>query len=126
MYTNEQKIVEFFEGMDYHIVPQKKFEDCKDKSVLPFDVYVKELHLLIEYQGEQHYKPIPRGSMSDEEALEQLHITQYHDKIKLEYCQKKNISLICVPYWENNNIEEFIKTECKKYNIFLTRQNDYS
>lgn len=126
MYTNEQKIATFFEDMGYHITPQKRFKDCKDKHTLPFDIYVKELHLLIEYQGEQHYEPIPRGSMSDEEAMEQLQITQYHDKIKLEYCHKKNIPLIRVPYWENNNIEAFIKAECRKYNISLTTQNDYS
>lgn len=126
MYANEQKIATFFEDMGYRITPQKRFKDCKDKNTLPFDIYIKELHLLIEYQGEQHYEPIPRGHMSDEEALEQLRITQYHDKIKFEYCQKKNIPLICIPYWENDNIDEFIKEECRKYNISLTRQNDYS
>ena len=126
LYTNEQKIVTFFEDMGYHITPQKRFKGCKDKHTLPFDVYLKELHLLIEYQGEQHYKPIRRGSMSEEEAIEQLRLVQHHDKIKYEYCLSHNIPLICIPYWEQNNIETFITNECKKYNIILTQQNDYS
>lgn len=125
MYNNEQKIAKFFEQMNYHIMPQKRYKDCKDKYTLPFDIYVKELNLLIEYQGEQHYKPVCRGSMTNEEALEQLQITQYHDKIKFDYCNDNNIPLICIPYWEQNNIEDFIITECKKYNIYITNQNDY-
>ena len=126
MYVNEQKVATFFEDMGYHTTPQKRFKDCKDKHTLPFDVYISGLHLLVEYQGEQHYKPIRRGSMSEKEANEQWRLVQYHDKIKYEYCLSHNIPLICIPYWEQNNIEEFITSECKKYNIILTRQNDYS
>lgn len=126
MYTNEQKIAIFFEDMGYRTTPQKRFNGCKDRHTLPFDIYIKELHLLIEYQGEQHYKPIRRGHMSEEEAIEQLRLVQYHDKIKYEYCLSHNIPLICIPYWEQNNIGEFIINECKKHNIVLTQQNDYS
>lgn len=124
MYTNEQKIAKFFENMGYTIIPQKRYKQCRDKNPLPFDIYVKNLNLLIEYQGEQHYKPIRRGSMTEEEALEQFKLVQYHDKIKFDYCTNNNIPLICVPYWEQDVIEEFIIEECKKYNIFLTKQND--
>lgn len=125
IYNNEQKIVNFLEEMNYNVILQKRFKDCRDKYALPFDIFVEKYNLLIEYQGEQHYKPIRRGSMTDSEALEQLQITQYHDKIKLEYCQSHNIPLICVPYWEQNNIEAFLKIECEKYNIILTEQNNY-
>lgn len=75
---------------------------------MPFDIYVKELNLIIEYDGEQHYKPIPRKGMSKEQAKEQLIIIQKHDKIKTEYCKNNNIPLIRIPYWEKNNIESFL------------------
>jgi hypothetical protein len=126
MYTNEQKIAQYFSGRNEDIEPQKRYDDCRDKNPLPFDIYVSKYNLLIEYQGEQHYKPIRRGSMTEDEALEQLRITQYHDKIKLEYCVKNNIPLVRVPYWKQDNIEDFLINECKQYGIILTQQNDYS
>ena len=124
MYNNEQKIAKFFMCRNEDVEPQKRYDDCRDKNSLPFDSYVPKYNLLIEYQGEQHYKPIRRGDMSEEEANDQLCITQYHDKIKQEYCIKNNIPLICIPYWEQDNIEEFIINECKQYDINLTEQNN--
>jgi len=126
MYTNEQKIAQYFSNRSEDVEPQKRYDDCRDKNPLPFDIYVPKYNLLIEYQGEQHYKPIRRGSMTEDEALEQLHITQYHDQIKLEYCVKNNIPLVRIPYWKQNDIEDFLIGECKQYGIILTQQNDYS
>ena len=37
---------------------QKRFKDCKDKRQLPFDFYLPSYNVCIEYQGEQHYRPI--------------------------------------------------------------------
>lgn len=91
-YHNEQKLFDILNKLGYDVEPQKHFKDCKDKHTLPFDAYVKELNLLIEYDGEQHYIPIRRGNMSDEQAKENLRLTQKHDHIKDKYCRdKKNI-----------------------------------
>ena len=37
---------------------QKKFEGLIDKNSLRCDFYIPKLHLVIEYNGEQHYKSI--------------------------------------------------------------------
>lgn len=119
LYSNEEKIIDIFEQYGYSAEPQKRFSNCRDKYTLPFDVYVEELNLLIEYDGEGHYRPIPRGSMSKEEAEMNLSIIQKHDAIKTKYCQDNNILLIRVPYWENKNIHNFLVDQLKQYKINL-------
>ena len=38
------------------------------KAKLRFDFYIKKLNLIIEYDGEQHFKPMTLGKMTYEEA----------------------------------------------------------
>ena len=92
----------------YYIVniPQKRFVDCRDIYTLPFDFYIPELNICIEYQGEQHYRPVNFGGISDEEAYNNFLKTQYHDEIKRNYCVDNNIKLVCVPYWED--VDEYL------------------
>lgn len=116
-YSNEEKIMDILDDLGYSAEPQKRFDDCRDKYPLPFDIYVEELNLLIEYDGEGHYKPIPYGSMTMEEAEENLRIIQKHDAIKTQYCKDSNIPLIRIPYWENKNLYDFLITHMKQYKI---------
>lgn len=116
-YKNEQKLFSILKKYGYEVEPQKRFKDCKDKKPLPFDAYVEELNLLIEYDGEQHYIPIRRGNMSYKQAVEQLRIVQKHDEIKNQYCLDNNILLIRIPYWESDNMELFLLSKLKEYNL---------
>lgn len=86
---------------------QYKFDDCKDKSRLPFDFYLYENNILIEADGEQHYMPI-NFSGSQDVSLANFDLTRKHDFIKTEYCKSNNIKLIRIPYWEKNNIDKFL------------------
>lgn len=83
---------------DIMYVSQKRFDDCCDKKSLPFDFYLPNYNTCIEYQGKQHYESIEYFG-----GEENLLYTQYHDKIKYDYCIKNSINLICIPYWENIN-----------------------
>ena len=117
IHSNEKRIMDIWGDMGYDVEPQKRFNDCRDKNPLPFDIYVKDLNLLIEYDGEQHYMPIIRGNMSAKDAENNLLLTQEHDRIKNQYCEQNNISLIRVPYWENKNIESFLMQQLKQHKI---------
>lgn len=117
LYSNEKKIIDILEELGYTIKPQKRFDDCRDKNTLPFDVFVKELNLLIEYDGEGHYYPIPRGKMSKEEAEENLRVIQRHDAIKTQYCKDNNLPLIRIPYWESKNLRGFLINKIEQYKI---------
>jgi hypothetical protein len=56
---------------------------------------------LIEYNGEQHY--------IDKFGKEKFIQQQRNDKMKHEYCNRKNIKLINIPYWEFDNIENILR-----------------
>lgn len=101
--------------------PQFSFVDCKDQRALPFDFYLPEYNLLIEYDGEQHYRPVNFGGISDKKALENFKTTQFHDAIKTTYCKAKGIPLLRIPYWERNNIETIILDYITRV---ITKQND--
>jgi len=110
----EMKSQEILSKYDIPSSPQLKFEDCKDKRRLPFDIasfYDKEktrLKILIEYDGYQHFYPVNFGGVSDDIALENLKITQCHDLIKNEYCILNDIPLLRIPYWDFDNIEKIL------------------
>lgn len=89
----ERTISKWLRDRDIHSIPQKKFIDCFDKSCLPFDFYVPQYNLAIEYDGEQHYKP--EIFFGGEEAYK---IRHRHDLIKNKYCEDNNINLLRIPY----------------------------
>ena len=99
---------QLLDNWGYNYESQYTFHDCRDINPLPFDFYLSDYNILIEVDGEGHYKPIPRGSMTLEEAKQQLFITQKHDGIKTQYCNNHNIPLIRIPYWERKNLECFL------------------
>lgn len=102
----EKKITLWLENNLIANIPQKRFDDCRDKKELPFDFYIPKLKTCIEYQGEQHYRPVRFGGVNEEVAHSNFFKIQYHDKIKKDYCEKNNINLICIPYWED--VDEYL------------------
>lgn len=79
---------------------QYTFNDCKDKNMLPFDFYLPDYNLCVEYQGKQHYEPV--GYFGGEEKF---CIQQRHDQIKRDYCANNNILLFEIPYFKDINKE---------------------
>lgn len=72
--------------------------------MLTFDFYLPEHNICIEYDGEQHFKPIKifGGNL----YFKQI---KYHDKIKTQYCKTNNIELIRIPYTKFKNIKQILK-----------------
>lgn len=86
---------------------QYRFNDCRDIRTLPFDFYIEDFNLAIEFDGEGHYYPI----FSEESYLQ----TVKHDKIKTKFCKKNNINLLRIPYWDRDRVDEVLNEELKKY-----------
>jgi hypothetical protein len=84
----------------------KKFYNCKYKSLLPFDFYIPELNVCIEYDGEQHFR-----STSFFGGEKKLKLTQLRDKIKTDFCTNNNIELLRIKYNENilNKLQLFLE-----------------
>lgn len=99
--NGELRIREVLSSISEKFIPEYSFSDCKDKNLLPFDFYLPNRNMCIEYDGIQHFEP----SFGDKS----FDMTIRHDKIKNEYCQQNNIYLLRIPYWEYDNIEKIIK-----------------
>lgn len=80
------------------------FEDCNFKSYLPFDFYVKSNNseFIIEYDGEQHFKPIKFSNTMSE--YKNFIKTQISDWLKDKFCIENNIPLLRVPYSNKTNM----------------------
>lgn len=94
---------------------QYKFNDCVDKGKLPYDFYLKEYKMCIEYQGEQHYYPVDFAGKGKEWSENSFLEIKRRDKIKKDYCEKHNIFLLYISYWEDiysvlNNIFKTYET----------------
>lgn len=72
---------------------QKTFDSCRNKLPLPFDFYLTDYNIAIEYNGKQHYEPI--DYFGGEEAFKKVVM---RDKIKENYCSENNICLIKIAY----------------------------
>jgi hypothetical protein len=110
--NNESAIRMFLQQNDINFETQYKFDNCKNIRSLPFDFAIfdcnNNLKYLIEYDGEHHYRPVMFGGMSEEEAIRQHKVTKHNDKVKNKYCEKNNINLIRIPYWESKNINQIL------------------
>ena len=82
---------------------QKRFNDCRNIKPLPFDFYIPQYNLCIEFDGEQHFIPHAFNSRkeTEERKLENLKIVQLRDQIKNNYCKEKGINLLRIRYDEN-------------------------
>ena len=90
-------------------ISQYRFDDCKYIRPLPFDFYLPEYNMCIEYDGVQHYAPVRFGNTTSESSKQKLASQQKKDEIKNTYCQTNNIKLLRIPYWEFDNIEHILK-----------------
>ena len=82
---------------------EKSFNDCKSKYVLRFDFYLPKYNLCLEFDGEQHFKPILYFG-GDKDFLKIVE----RDLIKTKYCSDNNIELLRISYLEINKIEKIM------------------
>jgi len=93
----EKEITKILKEKGINYIKQYKFDGCENKKALPFDFYLPDYNMCIEYDGEQHFKPIIYWG-----GDEKLKYIQNNDKIKNEYCKENNIRLIRIRYNEKN------------------------
>lgn len=96
----EAKITNILTKNNITYKPEYTFDDCKFKIKLPFDFYINEYNLCIEYNGRQHYESI--DYFGGEEDFE---IRKIRDNIKKEYCINKNINLEIISYEDDIDIK---------------------
>src|ERR1035437_7209279 len=87
---------------------EKKFDDCKNIKELPFDFYLPEYNLCIEYDGELHYK-----SSIQFGGEKRLNRVKEHDEIKNKWCKDNNIKLLRIHYLKKSRISKILKENLK-------------
>ena len=115
MSIGENNIVSFMERYKINYSRQKTFVGCKDVYPLKFDVFDEDNNIAIEFQGEQHYFPVDFETNNELKAREQFEALKKRDEIKRNYCNHNNIKLICIPYYERNNVENFLRESDENY-----------
>lgn len=98
----EQYLIAY--GIDY--VRQKRFVDCINPTTgqkLKFDFYLPAVNLLIEYDGEQHF----RGGYVGCHKMTDLEIAELktRDGIKTAYAKSKGIRLLRIKYTSLHKID---------------------
>lgn len=77
------------------------------------DWFVEETGIAIEYNGEQHYRPVKFGGASDLHAHESFQKQKIRDSSLREYCKNNNIFLIEIDgrkynHKNQNSMEDYI------------------
>lgn len=97
---SEKFIRHFLDANGYRYEMQKRFDDLRgvgggylSYDYLVFDGDSDDALCLIEYQGEQHFKPVDYFG-----GEERFKIQQTHDSLKRDYAKNNNIPLIELDY----------------------------
>jgi hypothetical protein len=101
----EKQVAQILDALDILYSRQKSFDGCKDKIILRYDFYFSfsGCQFLIEYNGEQHYKPIERWG-----GTKGLEDVQRRDRIKADFAQANALHLITIPYTDYDRIGTII------------------
>lgn len=107
----ELKISEWLKANDIKFIRQYQIKELRNKRNLRFDFYIPELNQLIEYDGEQHFKPTHINGVSIDKAIEIHKGTQYRDNLKNKFCEQKGIPLMRIPYYEFDKIDTILESK---------------
>lgn len=99
----EEKIKTWLDNNSIRYERQKRFKNCKNIKSLPFDFYLPERDILIEFDGIQHYEVVEHFG-----GKEKFKIRKENDNIKNKFCIDNNIDLIRIKYSDINNVEEIL------------------
>lgn len=106
--VGERRIRQWLETNNIDFIQEKWFEDCRDVNPLPFDFYLPDKNIIIEFDGQQHFEETHFFSLRNSE-IPVTEYVQYHDAIKTDYCNSHGINLIRIPYTQIKEIENILQ-----------------
>ena len=96
------------------------------RGQMPYDNEVVDLKLIVEVHGEQHYiingwhkRKAKKHNTTPEY---ELHMQQVRDRYKRIFAKSKNYEYLEIPYWTNNENEDWKKLIDNKMNEIITRK----
>lgn len=112
IYKGEEKIKTFLDSTNYAYIHNKGcFNDLKGEGggLLRPDFIIEELKLWIEYDGIQHFEPISFHKEDESITLRNFEKGKTHDDLKNKYAKEHGYTMIRIPYWDYEKIEEILK-----------------
>jgi len=106
----ERFLSKLFEKLEIKYIPQ-----YRENSFI-FDFYLPDYKMVIEYDGEQHFKPVDFAGKGIEWAEKNFEKIISQDLKKNKYCIDNGIIILRIPYYEDKeevsrDFEEFFRTE---------------
>jgi hypothetical protein len=100
----EERIKKYLDKNNFKYVPDTKINGL---GILRFDfkVYHKDSFILVEYDGKFHYEPFGKKPKN----IERFEKQKRNDRLKDEFCLRKNIILIRIHYKDFDNIEKILE-----------------
>lgn len=102
----EAKISNWLSINKIKFIPEKRFDTCKNKYTLPFDFFLPDHNLIIEYDGLQHFAFTEKDKRYTKKQFKK---TKHNDFIKNQFCIENHINLLRIPYTEFNQIETILE-----------------
>ena len=89
-----------------------------------YDVFIEELDAAIEYQGEQHYRPVDRfDGVDPEEAQKSFEHRQKTDQEKREQSKLNNVNLLEIKYSEwDGSLDYVLNIFNERFGVMVTRE----
>ena len=114
----ESEVEKVLTEMNIIFEKQKRLEDMKKA---PFDFYLPDYNLLIEFQGRQHYEPVPQFG-----GEKQFIIQQEIDKRKKEVAQKAGYELLEISYKDKSLIKDILVRRLSVTGVGLSNSKCHS
>ena len=91
---------------------QKSFKDLVVEKQLSYDFFLPNYNILLEFQGEQHYRPIT--FFGGEKAFKKQCV---RDELKRSYAKEKGLKVIEIPYTHDTyeKVKMFLDTTMSKH-----------
>lgn len=109
----EQIISKWLDLHEIEYECERVMDGCTYKRPLRFDFYLPIYNMAIEYDGEQHFKPVGWYEKNTDGFM----ATRIRDAIKNTYCKENGIYLLRIPYTEYNRIPDILDYTIKKEDI---------
>lgn len=102
-YKGEKAVAKYLDKSNISYYRQHKFPECRNTLELPFDFYLPKYRTAIEFDGKQHYEPVPHFG-----GIEAYNRLKENDRIKSDYCEENFIDLIRIRYDQADRIPELL------------------
>lgn len=117
----EWKVAQFFESAGLAYKRQHRlFAFAESGHPCRVDFFVPDWGAVVEYDGKQHFQPV-KFFGGDEGYRENRH----RDKEKDQWCEKNDLKMIRIGYWERSQINWILSTLSKKPRTRLHSEHRY-